>query len=401
MTRSPADSGAERRRGPSRQSRVGSLNAYEVPEEGQLADASDTPYALRREDLIAALLGATMVVGLYLDGWNHINLQGGRLGSFFTPWHALLYAGFTAAAAWVITRNPHLYLRGRRVKPEFHRVAGIPLRYPFAIVGIAVAFVGVAGDLVWHTVFGEEVGVARVIAPFHLMLFAGGASLVAAAFRSGWHAPRHYPAVISFSEVLPPLLALTLLTALGTFMFQWLSAFMDWRPSLGIDDAAGAPAGVRGTQEMALVARVVVTNMLLLGPILLALRRWRLPFWSVTFVFTTVAVAMTALTNFELWVSIPASAVGGLVADALIAAVRPSPSNPVAYRVIAGTVPLAIWLPYFLGLRIANGVVWPLDLWLGAVGLSTLTGIVLSFLAVPPTIPGGLWVENEDATRVP
>lgn len=374
---------------------------YEVPDEGHLADASDTPVALRREDLIAALLGAAMVIGLYLDGWNHINLQNGRLGSFFTPWHALLYAGFTAAAAWVVTRNPHLYLRGRRAKPEFHRVLGIPLRYPFAVVGIAVAFVGVAGDLVWHTVFGEEVGVARVIAPFHLMLFTGGASLVAAAFRSAWHAPRHYPAAISFGDVFPALLALTLLTALGTFMFQWLSAFMDWRPSLGIDDVPRAPAGVRGTQEMALVARVVVTNMLLVGPILLALRRWRLPFGSVTFAFVSVAVAMTALTNFELWIAVPASAIGGLAGDSLIATLRPSPANPVAYRVIAAVVPLAMWLAYFLGLRLANGVAWPLDLWLGAVGLSVVAGLVLSFLSVPPAIPGGAWVEDDDVARVP
>lgn len=384
--------------GPSRMRTAGS-KVYEVPAEGQLADSSDTAYALWREDLIAALLSATLVLGLFLDGWNHINLQEGRLGSFFTPWHGLLYAGFTAAAAWVVTRNPHLYLRGRGAKPEFHRVFGIPLRYPFAVVGIAIASVGILGDLVWHTAFGEETGVARVIAPFHLMLFAGGASLVAAALRSGWHAPRHYPAVVSFKAILPPLLALTLLTALGTFMFQWLSAFVDWTPSLGIGGLTGEPAeiaAVGGTQEMALVARIVVTNMLLIGPVLLALRRWRLPFWSVTFAFTTVAILMTALTNFELWVSIPAAAFGGLVADALITWTRPSPANSLAYRVIAGVVPIAIWLAYFLGLRIANDVTWPLDLWLGAVGLSSVTGLALSFLAVPPSIPGGSWLEDTE-----
>jgi len=48
-----------------------------------------------REDLITSLLATTLVAGLFLDGWNHINLQNGALGSFFTVWHALLYTGFT------------------------------------------------------------------------------------------------------------------------------------------------------------------------------------------------------------------------------------------------------------------------------------------------------------------
>jgi len=105
----------------------------------------DTPHALWKEDLIAALLSATLIIGLFLDGWNHINILHGRLGTFFTPWHAMLYAGFAAAAAWVLTRNPHLYLRGRPTKPEFYRLFGIPLRYPFAVAGLGLATVALAG----------------------------------------------------------------------------------------------------------------------------------------------------------------------------------------------------------------------------------------------------------------
>jgi hypothetical protein len=66
-------------------------------------------------------------------------LQNGALGSFFTPWHGLLYFGFTITAAWVMTRNPHLYRRGVPPKPEFQGVLWFRLRYPFAVVGIALA----------------------------------------------------------------------------------------------------------------------------------------------------------------------------------------------------------------------------------------------------------------------
>ena len=144
--------------------------------QAEVAGAEEGPW---RDDLVAAVLATTLVCGLFVDGWNHINLQDGALGGFFTIWHALLYAGFSATACWVVTRNPHLFRRGRP-QGYFHPVVGVPLRYPLAVTGIAVATVGLFGDLVWHTAFGEEEGVARVIAPFHLLLFAGAAGLVAA-----------------------------------------------------------------------------------------------------------------------------------------------------------------------------------------------------------------------------
>jgi len=118
-----------------------------------------------REDLVTSILASALVAGLFLDGWNHINLQNGTLGSFFTVWHALLYAGFSATALWVVTRNPHLYTRGARPRPYLHPILGIPLRYPLAITGLAIATIGLFGDVAWHTAFGEERGVARVIAP--------------------------------------------------------------------------------------------------------------------------------------------------------------------------------------------------------------------------------------------
>jgi hypothetical protein len=364
------------------------------PEE---ARASIKPFSLWREDLITALLATAMIIGLFLDGWNHINLQNGALGSFFTIWHACLYTGFTATGAWVITRNPHLYLRGAAPKPEFHYLLGFQLRYPFAVLGIAIAMVGMGGDAIWHTVFGTERGVARVIAPFHLLLFSGACLLIAAPLRSAWHAPDEYPAESSFRKIVPPLISLTLVTALAAFMFQWLSAFLDWTPSIQIDRI---PTGIshrdriEGTVEFAGTARIVVTNLILMAPILLALRRWRLPFGSVTFVFTAVALGMAALTSLRLGGTVLAATIGGLVADTLIQWLRPSPARPLAYRIIAVLVPIGLWTAYFLVLIVGYDIHWPLDLWLGTTGLAGLTAIVLSTLAVPPAVGGSVWSED-------
>ena len=44
------------------------------------------------DDLAAALLGTWVVAGLFMDGWAHVNQPG--LETFFSPWHAIFYAGF-------------------------------------------------------------------------------------------------------------------------------------------------------------------------------------------------------------------------------------------------------------------------------------------------------------------
>jgi hypothetical protein len=345
--------------------------------------------AIWREDLVTSLLATLLVVGLFLDGWNHINLQNGALGGFFTIWHALLYAGFNGTALWVVTRNPHLYRRGEPA-PYFHKFLGIPLRYPLAIGGLAIATVGLFGDIAWHTAFGEETGVARVIAPFHLLLFAGAAGLVSAPLRSAWYAPQFYPSTLSFRRILPPLLSLALVTCVAAFMFQWLNAFLDWTPSVTIGRVPPELAGdarVRGTTEFAGAARIVVTNLILLAPLFLALRRWRLPFGSATLLFVLVSFAMSALTSFDLGATVVAGLVGGLVADAVIDGMRPDADRTIGYRVVAAVTPLALWSTYFLILMFVYRSPWPFDLWLGTTLLAAISGLLLSYVAIAPAVP--------------
>jgi len=348
------------------------------------------PTAPWREDLITALLSVTLVAGLFLDGWNHINLQNGALGSFFTVWHALLYAGFTATWAWIMSRNPHLFNQRLQPAPYFHRFFGVPMRYPIAMFGFVVAMVGMFGDLLWHTEFGEENGVARIIAPFHLFLFAGAAALVSAPLRSGWYAPRFYPRESSFVRLFPPLLSLTLVTCVAAFMFQWLSAFLDWTPSLELGrmpPSLAADVRVLYTAEFSGVARILATNVILLAPLLLALRRWHLPFGSATFLMVVVSASMSALSTFDLGATIAASLVGGLAFDIIIATTRPDASRTTGYRAAAVFVPLAMWGSYFAILAIVYSVMWPFDLLLGTIGLAAITGAMLSYVAISPAVP--------------
>jgi len=375
--------------------------------------------AIWREDLITSLLSILLVAGLFLDGWNHINLQNGALGGFFTVWHGLLYLGFNATAMWVVSRNPHLYTRRAKPAPYLHPVLGIPLRYPLAVGGLALAGIGLFGDLVWHTAFGEETGVARVIAPFHLFLFAGAAGLASAPLRSAWYAPGFYGANSSFRRLLPPLLALTLVTCVASFMFQWLNAFIDWTPSVQIGRVPAdlvANARVRGTTEYAGAARVLFTNLILLAPgairsnmggsldsgigavnggrarsnnfLIDGLQNNDISVTgSAPLLFVGVSFSMSSLTSFDLGATVVAALIGGLVADAVIDRYQPDAHRTTGYRVMAGVTPLALWASYFLILRSVYGIEWPFDLWLGTTALAAISGLLLSYVAISPVVP--------------
>src|SRR5437588_240720 len=55
------------------------------------------PAGGRGFDRAATALGGWLIGGVYLDGWAHRHRA--NLETFFTPWHAVLYAGFLALFA--------------------------------------------------------------------------------------------------------------------------------------------------------------------------------------------------------------------------------------------------------------------------------------------------------------
>ncbi|MEN3313849.1 MAG: hypothetical protein V7605_83 [Acidimicrobiaceae bacterium] len=334
-----------------------------------------------RDDLIAVLLSATVIGGLLLDGWNHLVLQKGKLGSFFTPWHGLLYAGFTANAIWVISRNKHLWKKDVKPDPHLYKVGNYHFRYPFAMLGLVLVFTGMMGDLVWHTVLGEETDVARVIAPFHIILFFGASLLIAAPLRSAWYAPEEYPRNGTFVRLLPPLLSVLLLTVAASFLLQWMSPFMEWSAT-PLGSLTGIVPDNEGLQT-AMASRVVLADILLVGPLLLAMRRWTLPPGSATLVFTVVALCMAGLTSFHLLATVFAAAAGGVAVDLMLWWGRRL-STSVQMFLLAGVTPVVIWPIYFVILAEHYGANWPVDFYLGVASLAALVGLVVAFLAGLP-----------------
>jgi len=136
-----------------------------------------------RDDLIAVLAGGLLILGLFLDGWHHLYLANGQDGSFFTPWHLPLYAGFNACAIWTITRNQRLREMLAPRGAGGRRVAARPTELGMILVGLAVAAIGVVGDAIVRTTGARPDGEA-LAPPFNLLLFAGAGIVFVVAMRT-------------------------------------------------------------------------------------------------------------------------------------------------------------------------------------------------------------------------
>ena len=78
-----------------------------------------------------------------------------------------------------------------------------------------------------------------------------------------------------------------------------------------------------------------VTNLLLLGPLLLLIRRWRPPFGTATLLFGIVAALVAVVDEFARGEVIVVALAGGLAADWLILRSARWPNQTWAHRVTA------------------------------------------------------------------
>jgi hypothetical protein len=328
-----------------------------------------------------------MAIGLFVDGWAHINLRQGRLGPFFTPWHGILYAGFTALALWILTRNQR---RGA------FSIDNVPIGYGLALVGMLMTTVAVGGDAIWHTVFGEEVDVARLLAPFHLVLFTGAIILAASPFRSAWlnHEASDTP---SSREFLPALISLMLASGVITFFMQFVSPFINWLPPEVIRLAEASP--FHEAEQINGLAQVLIWNVLLLAPIMIMLRRWRPPFGSCTLLLGSIVGMISALNEFTLGGLVLAAVLAGLAADITIHRVWTPQNRLQVLRAVGVVTPIVLWATYFISMKVfygLDGTGWPVEIWGGAIFINLLAGWGMSYLSAPSALAARHFVFRSD-----
>jgi hypothetical protein len=328
---------------------------------GALTAVPDRPRASRRTDIITLVLAMWMNIGGQVDGWAHGHYDLETEG-IFTPWHALFYSGFLACAAWVCWQ----VIRAQDKGPK--ALTKVPAGYGLGLVGVGLFAVAAIGDLTWHTIFGIEHDVAALLSPTHLMLLVGSMLIESIPLRAAWAASDDRDST-SLRTFLLPLLSMSLLVIDASFFLSYFSAFANLAPT--IPEAS----------ELHGIGSALITNVVLLVPTLLLLRRWQPPFGAITVLFGVVAVLTSGLTGFVTAVTIVPALLGGLAADMAIRRLHPSPAQSGAWTAFAMLVPVTLRSTYYLTLELSSGLIWAVELAPGLVVLNSLGALALARLA--------------------
>ena len=210
-----------------------------------------------------------LLFGVFLDGWAHNNVPD-LIETFFTPWHAVLYSGFAATVVVLVIG----YIGN--LKAGYHWQRGLPKPYLWSIVGVLIFSLAGNMDLIWHELFGFEEDVEALLSPSHLSLAAGGILITSTILRSKWQdiAVREYASWRTFT---PLFLSFFSVLAILTFFGQFANVFT--HPNLFTDLPSADDSFF---YDVTLISAVLLPTALVTGFTLAFLRRWAVPFGTIT-----------------------------------------------------------------------------------------------------------------------
>ena len=328
-------------------------------------------------DWVMAVLVFWLVGGVHVDGWAHSHVPG--LETFFTPWHALFYTGLLAIGSFLVATLVGNHLRG------YAWTRAIPAGYGLSLAGVIVFTLGGIGDMVWHTVFGIEVSVEALLSPSHLTLATGGVLIASGPLRAAW---LRGGKEASLYKLLPMLISATMLLSIFTFFTVYGSLFATTWP------AANRQVYTRQLMEFNVsigLTSLLLQSGLLMGLTLLLMRRWQLPFGSLSLLFAVNTGMVTFMRDKQLSTGVFAlvlvGLVTGLVADLFIRQFQPSSRRRTAFRVFATVIPALLYGLYFLAVLLSGGIWWTTAVWTGSIFLAGAVGLMISYVALPPRFP--------------
>lgn len=320
-----------------------------------------------RFDAIFVVLSIWLVGGLAIDGWAHTH---GKVdSSFFTPWHAIFYSGFTVVALFLFINQ------WRNLSKGYPLRRALPAGYELSLLGAAVFAVGGIGDMIWHTLFGIERELAEtLLSPTHLLLAIGMVLIASGPLRAAWFRSGRAG---SWWTLAPAVFSATLVWCVLSFFTAFSHPFTE---IYAIESPFRSTAYL--TQNSG-VASIILQAIVLSGVILLLVRRWTLPFGALTLMMTLNSLVMCVFQDY--FSLIPGVFIAGLVADILLNRLQPSADRPARFYIFAFLTPLIFYALYFISAQLTQGKIgWSIHLWMGSAFVAGIAGLLVSFLLVSP-----------------
>lgn len=321
-------------------------------------------------------LATLFMIGVYIDGWAHNNLAE-LIETFFTPWHAMLYGGFFITAGFLTVALARNLAAGHRF------TQALPRGYFPALIGAGIFLFGGVFDLFWHTVFGFEADTEALLSPAHLVLATGAFLIFTAPLRALWQRPIT-DKDNQWRHLWPALVAMTLFLSLMTFFTQYATLA---RPGVLLEAPVGR--GEPWLENASGIFNLLLPSLLVMGSLLFLLRRWQLPFGSITLIIGSNYLLMFLMTmeeSFEAPLTLVAMILAGVVADLLYQWLQPTTTNLTAVRYFAFLVPFVMVSLYIASLLLTHGLWWQIHMWGGVPFICGIAGLFLSFLTQPPVV---------------
>lgn len=321
-------------------------------------------------DWAVALFSVWLVGGIHLDAWAHHKFP---IETFFTPWHGVLYSGFLALAALLVGTA---FYRRQAGQPF---PSALPSGYEHSLVGVALFLLGGIFDMLWHILFGIENNLEALISPSHLLLALGGALMITGPLRSMWRRTQTKPGFF----LLPALISVSLLLSIFAFFTAYANPLSEavlargTRPTLEAEANASQALGMAG---------ILLQSGLMMGVLLLLVRRWQVPFGGMTLLLTLSV--FFGVSVHEDYVLLPFAIFSGLVFDMLVWLLNPTQHQNGGFRLFAFLAPVMFYTFYFAALSMNDGLWWSIHMWSGAIVLAGVVGWLLSYAYLPPA-PNG------------
>ncbi|TSC89285.1 MAG: hypothetical protein G01um10143_666 [Parcubacteria group bacterium Gr01-1014_3] len=316
-------------------------------------------------DIVFVIFSAIFVGGLYVDGWAHNHLDS-ALETFFTPWHAIFYGGFGLLGIALLIYA----IIGRRRGYSWLR--SVPKEYVLSIVGVIIFGLGGALDMAWHLIFGIESNVDALLSPTHLLLAIGLGFIVTAPIRALWYSREK----ANVSHKILAVIALAVLMSVIAFMTQYVSLSSRPWPLL-----SQKTARIFYSEALS-VGSLLIQTGILMGGLLILLKKIRLPFGSFTILFSLPAFGLSFMHDFYYFVI--GAIVSGLVMDIIYSISTHWPWSVRRFRLTAFLAPAIFYKGFFLIVMLTEGTWMSIHLWTGSIVIAGIVGWLMSYLAVPP-----------------